>query len=343
MDIVHTPVLLEETIAYLAPRGDGELMVDATQGEGGHSYAFLSRFPSLRLIGVDADAGIQETARGRLGEFGGRARFYNGWAQDFFARLTEGCGADIYGGAEAAPAPGMAERPGIVLIDLGVSSYHYEKSGRGFSFRKDEPLDMRIGAGRGPGAAELIARLSERELADMLYRNAGERYSRRIARAIVEERKRGAIASSLVLAEIVRAATPRSYGRGMHPATRSFQAIRAAVNLELEGLPELLERAFAALKPGGRLGVISFHSGEDRIVKNFFRDRSRGYLASAAFMEGSGNPSPAGAEAPIVKDEGRKVLKLLTRKPVVPGEGEIRNNPPSRSAKFRAAEKLSGG
>jgi 16S rRNA (cytosine1402-N4)-methyltransferase len=179
----------------------------------------------------------------------------------------------------------------------------------------------------------------------MLYRNAGERYSRRIARAIVEERKRGAIESSLVLAEIIRAATPRSYGRRMHPATRSFQAIRAAVNLELEGLPELLERAFAVLKPGGRLGVISFHSGEDRIVKNFFRDRSRDFSASAslAFMEDLEKPSPTGVKAPIVKDEGRKVLKLLTRKPVVPGEEEIRNNPPSRSAKFRAAEKLSGG
>ncbi|MDR1411949.1 MAG: 16S rRNA (cytosine(1402)-N(4))-methyltransferase RsmH [Spirochaetaceae bacterium] len=333
MDIVHTPVLLEETIAYLAPRGDGELMVDATQGEGGHSYAFLSRFPALRLIGIDADAGIQMTARARLSGFGGRARFYNGWAQDFFAGLADsrepGAGVDA--------APGMAESPDTVLIDLGVSSYHYEKSGRGFSFRKDEALDMRIGAGRGPGAAELIARLSERELADMLYRNAGERYSRRIARAIVEERGRGAIESSLALAEIVRAATPRSYGRGgMHPATRSFQAIRAAVNLELEGLPDLLEKAFAVLKPGGRLGVISFHSGEDRIVKNFFRDKSREFPASGE------NSSFAGTKEPIVKGEGRRVLKLLTRKPVVPGEEETRNNPPSRSAKFRAVEKLSG-
>ncbi|MDR0452672.1 MAG: 16S rRNA (cytosine(1402)-N(4))-methyltransferase RsmH [Treponema sp.] len=332
MDIVHTPVLLEEAVAYLAPRGDGELMVDATQGEGGHSYAFLSRFPSLRLIGVDADAGIQAVARARLSGFGDRARFYNGWAHDFFARY-----AGSHAGEGADAAPGMDERPDTVLIDLGVSSYHYEKSGRGFSFRKDEPLDMRIGPGRGPGAAELIARLSERELADMLYRNAGERHSRRIARAIAEARKRGAIESSLALAEIVRAAAPRSYGGGMHPATRSFQAIRMAVNLELEGLPLLLERAFAALKPGGRLGVISFHSGEDRIVKNFFRDRGRGFSVLPE------NPSPSGMKEPIVKDEGRKVLELLTRKPVVPGEREIRDNPPSRSAKFRAAEKLSGG
>jgi 16S rRNA (cytosine1402-N4)-methyltransferase len=315
MDIVHTPVLLEEVIGYLAPRTEGELMVDATAGEGGHSYAFLSRFPDLRLVAVDADAEIQKTARERLSEFGDRVRFYTGWAQDFFGRAVSG----------EMDAGGM---PDTILIDLGVSSYHYEKSGRGFSFRKDEPLDMRIGQGRGASAAELIARLSERELADMLYRNAGERYSRRIARAIVEGRRRGAITGSLSLAEIVRAAVPHSGGRGTHPATKCFQAIRMAVGLELESLPELLERAFTALKPGGRLGVISFHSGEDKIVKNFFRNRSREFQVSP--------------EKPIVKDEGRKVLKLLTRKPVVPGEEEIRNNSPSRSAKFRAAEKLSG-
>jgi 16S rRNA (cytosine1402-N4)-methyltransferase len=134
----------------------------------------------------------------------------------------------------------------------------------------------------------------------------------------------------------VRAAAPRSYGRGIHPATRVFQALRIAVNREIERLPELLEGAFASLKSGGRLGVISFHSGEDRIVKNFFRDRSREFRVSAE------NPSFGGAEEPIVKDGGQRLLKLLTRKPVVPSEGEIRSNPPSRSAKFRAVEKLSG-
>ena len=320
MDIVHIPVLLEEVIGYLAPRRNGELMADATVGEGGHSYAFLSRFPDLRLVGIDADAGIQKVARERLSEFGDRVRFYTGWAHDFFARIASACGE-------------TETKPDTILIDLGVSSYHYEKSGRGFSFRKDEPLDMRIGTGIGPSAAELVARLSERELADMLYRNAGERYSRRIARAIVEGRGRGAIRTSLALAEIVRAAVPRSYGKGMHPATKCFQALRVAVNLEIERLPELLEGAFAALKPGGRLGVISFHSGEDRIVKNFFRDRSRGFQVSG------GNSSRGEAEKPIVKD-GQGVLKLLTRRPVVPGEDEIRNNPASRSAKFRAVEKL---
>jgi 16S rRNA (cytosine1402-N4)-methyltransferase len=318
MDIVHTPVLLEETVAYLAPRKSGELMVDATQGEGGHSYAFLSRFPDLRLIGIDADAEIQKTARGRLREFGDRARFYTGWAQDFFAGLKDG-------GADAAS--GWAERPDTVLIDLGVSSYHYEKSGRGFSFRKDEPLDMRIGEGRGPCAADLIARLSGQELADLFYRNAGERYSRRIARAIVEERGKGAVRTSLALAEIVRAAVPRSYGGKIHPATRVFQALRIAVNGEIERLPELLEKAFTALKPGGRLGVIGFHGGEDRIVKIFFRDKSRGF--------------PEGIKEPEAEDGEERAL-LLTRKPVFPAEEEIRNNPPSRSARLRVVEKMSG-
>jgi 16S rRNA (cytosine1402-N4)-methyltransferase len=332
MDIAHTPVLLEETVAYLAPRKSGELMVDATQGEGGHSYAFLSRFPDLRLIGIDADAGIQRTARERLSEFGERARFYSGWAEDFFAG-PEGGGMDT--------ASGPAERPDTILIDLGVSSYHYEKSGRGFSFRKDEPLDMRIGEGRGPSAADLVARLSERELADLFYRNAGERYSRRIARAIVEERKRGAVRTSLALAEIVRAATPRSYGGKIHPATRVFQALRIAVNREIERLPELLEKAFAALKPGGRLGVISFHGGEDRIVKIFFRDKSRGVPVSSGDTL-PGKSFPGGAKEPIVEDRGGRAL-LLTRKPVIPVEEEIRKNPPSRSAKLRAVEKLSDG
>jgi 16S rRNA (cytosine1402-N4)-methyltransferase len=294
-------------------------MWDATLGEGGHSFAFLSRFPELRLVGIDADADIQKTARERLSEFGDRVRFYTGWSHDFFAGALSGL---AFGAADAA----FAERPDTILIDLGVSSFHYEKGGRGFSFRKDEPLDMRIGEGRGPSAAELIARLSERELADLLYYNAEERYSRRIARAIVEARRHGAVTSSLALAEIVRSAAP-GRGYGIHPATRTFQALRIAVNGELERLPELLEKALAVLKPGGRLGVISFHSGEDRIVKNFFRDRA----------------SMPGIEEPILNDGGQRVLKLLTRKPVGPGDEEIRRNPPSRSAKLRVAESGEGG
>jgi 16S rRNA (cytosine1402-N4)-methyltransferase len=308
MDIVHTPVLLEETIQYLAPRHSGELFVDASVGEGGHSKAFLSRFPDLRVIGIDADEQIQGIARERLSEFGDRVHFYTGWSQDFFAGIVPGEG-----------------QPDTILIDLGVSLFHYEKAGRGFSFRKDEYLDMRIDTSRGSSAAELIARLSEQDLADLLYQNAEERYSRRIARSICAARSAGAITGSAALAEIVKQAVPAQYRRGQHPATRTFQALRIGVNGELARLTELLEKALGALKIGGRMGVISFHSLEDRIVKNLFREKSRDFI------------SPPGE--PVIDHREDWKLNLLTRKPVAASEEEVRNNPPSRSAKLRVVEK----
>ncbi|MFP3043523.1 16S rRNA (cytosine(1402)-N(4))-methyltransferase RsmH [Treponema primitia] len=307
MTITHTPVLLEETVQYLAPRRDGELMADATLGEGGHSYAFLSRFPSLRIVGIDADRDIQEKARERLEEFGDRIHFYNGWSHDFFASRSE--------------------RPDTILIDLGVSMYHYEESGRGFSFRKDEALDMRIDTSAGDTAADLIARLPEKELADLIYNNAEERYSRRIAHAIVENRSRATITSTVALAEIVSRAVPAEYRRSrVHPATKTFQALRIAVNGELLRLLDLLESALSALKAGGRMGVISFHSLEDRRVKNFFRDKNKDCTCPP--------------ETPICRCEGRRVVNLITRKAVAPGFDEIRSNPPSRSAKLRVVEKV---
>jgi 16S rRNA (cytosine1402-N4)-methyltransferase len=310
MTIFHTPVLLEETVRYLAPRSDGELMVDATLGEGGHSYAFLSRFPSLKVVGIDADRDIQEKARERLEEFGDRISFYNGWSHDYFAERHAG-----------------SEKPDTILIDLGVSMYHYEESGRGFSFRKDEVLDMRIDTGQGDTAADLIAHLPEKDLADLIYNNADERYSRRIAHAIVENRSRGTINSTVALAEIVSRAVPGEYRHSrIHPATKTFQALRIAVNRELLLLLELLESALAALKAGGRMGVISFHSQEDRRVKNFFRDKNKDCTCPR--------------ETPICRCEGRRVVNLLTRKAVIPGPDEIRNNPPSRSAKLRVVEKI---
>ena len=310
MEAVHTPVLLEETIKYLAPRKAGELMVDATLGEGGHSYAFLNQFPELRLIGIDADPEIMNVARKRLSAFGERFQYYSGWSHDFFAEY-----------------PGEYKRPDTILMDLGVSLFHYEKGGRGFSFRYDEPLDMRIDSSSGISAADLVARLSERDLADLLYANAEERYSRRIARAIGEAKASGAIASSTVLAEIIERAVPAAYRHGpIHPATRTFQALRIAVNGELSRLQDLLEAALRVLEPGGRLGVISFHSLEDRIVKNFFREKNRDCICPP--------------EEPICKCGGQRSVAILTKKGIESGEEEIRRNPPSRSARFRAIQKI---
>jgi 16S rRNA (cytosine1402-N4)-methyltransferase len=283
-------------------------MVDATVGEGGHSFAFLSRFPELRVIGVDADPEIQAVAKERLREFGGRVSFYTGWSHDFFAELPE-----------------QGVQPDTILIDLGVSLYHYEKSGRGFSFLSDEALDMRLDRD-GRSAANLIAALSERELADLLYYNAEERYSRRIARAIVEARARATISSSAALADIVARALPPTNERGRHPATKTFQALRIAVNGELERLPALLEAALRALAVGGRMGVISFHSLEDRIVKNFFREKSKDCIS---------DPS-----TPIGKVKGHGIVELLTRKGLVAEADEIKQNPPSRSARLRVIEKI---
>jgi 16S rRNA (cytosine1402-N4)-methyltransferase len=333
VETIHTPVLLEETLRYLAPKGD-ELMVDATLGEGGHSEAFLRRFPGLRVAGVDADREIQERAKERLACFGGRLRFFVSWAQDFFSSY-----------------PGDLESPGIILIDLGISRFHYEASGRGFSFLRDEYLDMRLDTSRGKTAASLIAALSEKDLADLLYHNAGERYSRRIAGAICAAKKRSPVESAAVLADIVAAAVPPSYRRGPpHPATRTFQALRMAVNGEAENLPVLLERALETLKTGGRMGVISFHSGEDRTVKRFFRERSR---AVPPVSGASGEAAPASArrgKTPIGRSEGFSPyprppcrVRILTGKPLAASGEERRNNPPSRSAKFRAVEKIDTG
>lgn len=309
MEVVHMPVLLEECIELLAPDEGPCFMVDATQGEGGHSHAFLSRFPRLSLVGIDADAAIQAVARTRLESFGSRVFFHNGWSHDFFAAY-----------------PPHLPRPDRILIDLGVSVYHYEKSGRGFSFRKDEELDMRIDPSRSPSARDIVMNLDEKSLADLLYQNADERYSRRIARAIVEARSGHEIATSIELAGIVERAVPAVYRHGpIHAATRTFQALRIAVNGELDRLESLLDAALAVLAVGGRLGVISFHSIEDRIVKNFFRERNKDCICPPT--------------VPICECGGERELDLVTRKAVRASEAESRMNPPSRSAQLRVVRK----
>jgi 16S rRNA (cytosine1402-N4)-methyltransferase len=272
----------------------------------------LSRYPDLSVVGVDADPAIQAVAREHLAEFGSRVEFVTGWAQDFFGAY-----------------PAALRRPHTVLADLGISLYHYQKSGRGFGFSANEPLDMRLDTASGFSAAQLLMRMSEKDIADILYKNAGERYSRRIARAIVRERQQGAAAAfstAAALSALIQRAVPAAYRHGpIHPATRTFMALRIEVNRELARLPELLEGALDVLSPGGRLGVISFHSAEDRIVKDFFREK--------------GKDCTCPPQAPVCVCGGRRKVNILTRKGITASEAEVKRNPPSRSARLRVAEK----
>jgi len=314
MEIVHTPVLLNECLEYLSPVGESfeknALMIDSTLGEGGHSFNFLSKYENLKIIGLDADKVIQAKARERLACFGERMNFFNGWFNDFYANY-----------------PSEYEKPDLILFDLGISVFHYEKSDRGFSFRYDEKLDMRLNAESEKSAADLVNELSETELADMIYLYGEEKLSRRIAKAIVDARSGGKIESSKALAEIIWNCVPANYRYGqIHPATRTFQALRIAVNGELKRLPKALSDAFACLKPGGKMGVITFHSLEDRIVKNYFRNLGKQCVCPQ--------------EVAFCRCGGSECAEILTRKPVCPTEEEIKANSPSRSAKLRVIRKI---
>ena len=314
MEIVHTPVLLQECLDYLSPAGEPfekhALMIDSTLGEGGHSFAFLSKFPGLSIIGLDADKNIQARARERLAPFGERMNFFNGWFNDFYENYDK-----------------TGRRPDLILFDLGISVYHYEKSGRGFSFRQDEPLDMRLYASEGESAGDIVNGWKEEALANMIYLYSDEKMSRRIARAIVEARTAGKITSSKALADLIWDAVPASYRYGqIHPATRTFQALRIAVNSELRRLPLALHSAFNVLNEGGKMGVITFHSLEDRIVKNYFRNLGKQCVCP---------PQQA-----VCSCGGRPCADVLTRKPVEPTSEEVKSNSPSRSAKLRVVRKL---
>lgn len=314
MKIVHTPVLLNECLEFLSPVGESfekdALMIDSTLGEGGHSFNFLSKYKNLKIIGLDADSNIQAKAKVRLAEFGERMNFYNGWFNDFYKNYPED-----------------SRKPNLILFDLGISVFHYEKSDRGFSFRYDEKLDMRLNAESEKSAADLVNELSETELADMIYLYGEEKLSRRIAKAIVDARSGGKIESSKALAEIIWNCVPANYRYGqIHPATRTFQALRIAVNGELKRLPKALSDAFACLKPGGKMGVITFHSLEDRIVKNYFRNLGKQCVCPP--------------EVAVCRCGGSECAEILTRKPVCPTEEEIKANSPSRSAKLRVIRKI---
>ena len=291
----HIPVLTANVLSHLQPERGG-LFIDCTVGLGGHSRALLES-GATRVIGLDRDQDALAAARIALAPWADRIDLVH---------------ADYRALDEVLDARGVSLVDGA-LADLGVSSMQFDTPGRGFSFQRDEPLDMRMDRSTGDTAAQLIARAGERELADAIYGYGEERFSRRIARAIVGARQEAPIETTLKLATIVRRAIPsRGYQR-IDPATRTFQAIRIWVNRELEGLDRFLEAAARRLRVGARLVVITFHSLEDRIVKHTFRalERSRDAM-----------------------------LKVLTKKPLVPDEEELRLNPRARSAKLRAAERL---
>ena len=313
MDIVHASVMLEECVKWLAP-ADDKWYVDCTLGEGGHTEALLSRFPGIGVVGIDQDPEIGKKASERLSRFGGRFRFFNG----NFSRIDRA--AELADGGIAG-----------ILMDLGISSFHYEASGRGFSFLREEPLDMRLSPRWPETAADLVNGLEVRELAGIVSRYGEEPSAMRIARAIVRHREEVALfATSGELAKVVEDAVPRRMRPArIHAATRTFQALRIAVNHELEVLEEALEKAVDVLIPGGRLAVISFHSLEDRIVKRFFRD-NRPHCRCPE-------------ELPVCTCGRPGRLDLPVRKPVTATSREIAENPRSRSAKLRVAEKRIGG
>ena len=300
----HIPVLGRQAVEMLSPR-DGGIYVDATFGAGGYSRAILDTAGTL-VIGIDRDRSAIAGGFDLVDRSGGRLTL----VEDKFSNLAGICAAQ---GIEAVDG---------VVMDVGVSSMQLDEAERGFSFRLGGPLDMRMGHD-GPTAADVIARASEADLANIIYIFGEERHSRGVARAIVAARKDAPIATTRALADIVSRVV-RSKPGEIHPATRTFQALRIFVNEELDELHLALSAAERVLKPGGRLAVVSFHSLEDRIVKNFLVERAK--------AGGGSRHLPEVAQAAAS-------FQILTKRPVTPDEGEISANPRARSAKLRAAER----
>lgn len=289
-ELRHRPVLPQETIAWLAPQ-PGEVWVDATFGAGGHARLILEHIGSTgRLIGIDQDASLLEQVRPRFSQANVTLVHAN------FDQLTT-----------ILAQLGLSTVDGV-LADLGFCSDQMDDPSRGLSFQHAGPLDMRLDRSRGEPLSEWLQRIDERTLADLIYTYGEERYSRRIARKIVESRRLAPLTSTLQLAELVRSCVPRSPGSRIDPATRTFQALRIAVNDELQALETLLHLLPKVVRPGGRVGIISFHSLEDRRVKLAFRDAAH--------------------------------WKERTRKPIQASEAELASNPRSRSAKLRVALRI---
>jgi 16S rRNA (cytosine1402-N4)-methyltransferase len=289
----HEPVMTREVLAFLQPEKGG-VFVDCTVGMGGHARALLNA-GARKVIGLDRDPAALEIARAALNEYGDRVELVH---------------SDYRAIDSVLDARGL-DRVDGTLTDMGMSSYQLEAEGRGFSFQRDDPLDMRMDTTSGPTAADLLRDAAESDIADAIYRYGEERYSRRIARAIVRARESSPLETTAQLASIVRSAVPRRGYSRIDPATRTFQGLRIWVNRELEGIDEFLRAVVHRLNRGARLVVITFHSLEDRIVKHTLRA-----LAQA--------------------ENAR--IHVLTKKPIVPQPDELERNPRARSAKLRAAE-----
>ncbi|WP_337833280.1 16S rRNA (cytosine(1402)-N(4))-methyltransferase RsmH [Geoanaerobacter pelophilus] len=306
----HVSVMPEEVTRFLAPRPGG-IYVDGTLGGGGHSRLILElSSPSGRLIGFDQDQEALAAAKSILATYGNRASFVGRNVSAIASVMTE-LGIEAIDG---------------LLLDLGVSSHQLDTAERGFSFQQDAALDMRMDRSASLTAAELVNSSSEDELTRVIRDYGEERWARQIARRIIAARLESPLETTGQLAELVSRAIPRkAWEERIHPATRTFQAIRIAVNDELGSLQRCLQDTVPLLKSGGRIAVISFHSLEDRIVKQFFRDKATGCRCPK--------------DLPVCACGGTPVLKVLTSRPVLASKDEIAANPRSRSAKLRVAEK----
>ncbi len=305
---MHQSVLLSEIVEFLRPSRDDGTLVDATIGLGGHAEALLTRYPSIRLLGIDRDPAALAASAARLEKFGDRVTLAQGRHETLI---------DILKKQKIESVSGL-------LADLGVSSMQLDDASRGFSFRYDAPLDMRMGP-ESTTAAELVNTLDERELATILREYGEEPMARGIARAIVNARAEGPIETTARLAEIVRSVKKPRF-REIDPSTLTFQALRIAANEELVGLDKFVDDAVSVLEKGARIAIIAFHSLEDRIVKRALRR-----------LEGECTCPP---NLPVCGCGAKEVVKILTSRPVTASEEEIDRNPRSRSAKLRVAEKL---
>jgi 16S rRNA (cytosine1402-N4)-methyltransferase len=306
--IEHVPALLQETLHYLAPERGG-VFIDCTLGLGGHARALLESDPAVTVIGIDRDPEALRRAESRLAAFGDRVQVLEGRFGELAALLA---------------THGVTQVDGV-LADLGVSSLQLDRAERGFSFRFEGPLDMRMG-GSDMTAADVIATYSEEDLARVFREHGEERDARRVARAIVRRREQAPIETTTELRRIIQAAKRgrrRREGR-VDPATRIFQALRIEVNQELAEIDQLLDQAIQLLRPGGRLVVLSYHSLEDRIVKNRLRDLARGEVDPI-----TGRPR-----------EETRLIEVLTRRPIRPRAEEVAANPRARSARLRAARRI---